>query len=41
MAEQLEIAGLSAPQIEQRVRAAYAGLERVQSGRSAPDSAVN
>ena len=40
-AEQLEIAGLSAPQIEQRVRAAHAGLERDQSGRSAPDSAVN
>ena len=40
-AEQLEIAGLSAPQIEQRVRAAYAGLERDASGRGAADSVVN
>ena len=40
-AEQLEIAGLSAPQIEQRVRAAYAGLERDASGRGATDSVVN
>jgi len=40
-AEQLEIAGLSAAQIEQRIRAAYAGLDRGDEGRRTPDSAVN